>query len=465
MHAQCPHWPRTLHRPRPPAIAGACDFFVEDNLFEEAELCFRNLLNTPEFSAYAQNGLNVLAQRYVQRAELSLGKAEQDLAAVTNTLTLSKTAVAVAGRYVAKLDSLQPENEQNAALRSRLAKLAQQIKMASGQGGAAPAQQAGQTAIAALRARQEQTEAMLLNAQNELQLRDAEISRLQQVEANLSVLLGKAQQEIALRDAEIVRLQQQQQTQTPPAVAKAVPAESAAAKSARLTVAAKPSGASVRIMNIGPRYEPGIALSPGRYDISVSANGYETHRKWYEIGNGSQTLEISLKRKAKKKASVAKSTAKPVTTAPPPNKGVVGFPAKKPQSKSAFAKPQGSGSTNTPSTLKPALKPGAISPPPPGKAATGRTTPVPANKAQTAFAKPKPKPNPNNQKRQALTAEISQLQAELKRLEAVQSKNNSLEGCVASKICMEAQQEANRVSARIKTLNQQLKNLEIIDIS
>lgn len=50
-----------------------------------------------------------------------------------------------------------------------------------------------------------------------------------------------------------------------------------------LTVATQPSDARVRIMNIKPKYESGIELKEGKYDIEVSKPGYTTYRKWVVV--------------------------------------------------------------------------------------------------------------------------------------------------------------------------------------
>ncbi|WGL17274.1 bifunctional serine/threonine-protein kinase/formylglycine-generating enzyme family protein [Microbulbifer bruguierae] len=64
-----------------------------------------------------------------------------------------------------------------------------------------------------------------------------------------------------------------------------------------LMVSAKPEDARIRIMNIVPRYSPGIALEPGRYDIEVSKPGYSTVRRWIEIGSADVNLAVQLERK------------------------------------------------------------------------------------------------------------------------------------------------------------------------
>ena len=63
----------------------------------------------------------------------------------------------------------------------------------------------------------------------------------------------------------------------------------------RLTILANVESATIRIMNIGPKYQPGMSLKPGAYDVQVSATGYETYRGWHQILAGEQDLEIILR--------------------------------------------------------------------------------------------------------------------------------------------------------------------------
>jgi WD40 repeat protein len=60
-----------------------------------------------------------------------------------------------------------------------------------------------------------------------------------------------------------------------------------------LTVNPEPADARIRIMNINPRYEPGIALTAGEYDIEVSRGGYFTYREWIELTEDT-VLDITL---------------------------------------------------------------------------------------------------------------------------------------------------------------------------
>ncbi|MCP4699715.1 MAG: SUMF1/EgtB/PvdO family nonheme iron enzyme [Gammaproteobacteria bacterium] len=61
-----------------------------------------------------------------------------------------------------------------------------------------------------------------------------------------------------------------------------------------LTVNTVPEDARVRIMNIKPRYEAGILLKPGRYDIEVSREGYEMRREWMTLEEADKIVEVEL---------------------------------------------------------------------------------------------------------------------------------------------------------------------------
>ncbi|WOX05461.1 bifunctional serine/threonine-protein kinase/formylglycine-generating enzyme family protein [Microbulbifer pacificus] len=91
---------------------------------------------------------------------------------------------------------------------------------------------------------------------------------------------------------------------TQPAKTEGLPAEPAptpaveeAPPTYSLLVSVKPNDARIRIMNIVPRYSPGIALEPGRYDIEVSKPGYSTVRRWIEIGSANVNLAVELERR------------------------------------------------------------------------------------------------------------------------------------------------------------------------
>ncbi|GMG88153.1 bifunctional serine/threonine-protein kinase/formylglycine-generating enzyme family protein [Biformimicrobium ophioploci] len=77
------------------------------------------------------------------------------------------------------------------------------------------------------------------------------------------------------------------------------PAEAAADPTYRLTVKPTPAGARVRIMNIRERYQPGMALAPGRYEIEVSADLFRTTRKWVTLSDDNLQLPVNLEPEAR----------------------------------------------------------------------------------------------------------------------------------------------------------------------
>lgn len=59
----------------------------------------------------------------------------------------------------------------------------------------------------------------------------------------------------------------------------------------RLYVDAYPSDAMVRVLNIGPRFhQQGMRLEPGKYNLEISAPGYETKVIWTEIIPGEDEI-------------------------------------------------------------------------------------------------------------------------------------------------------------------------------
>ncbi|WP_444939370.1 bifunctional serine/threonine-protein kinase/formylglycine-generating enzyme family protein [Microbulbifer sp. JMSA002] len=62
------------------------------------------------------------------------------------------------------------------------------------------------------------------------------------------------------------------------------------------TVKTEPEDARVRIMNISPRYAPGIQLEPGRYDVEVSKPGYDRYRNWIIIEDQNHQLSVKLQK-------------------------------------------------------------------------------------------------------------------------------------------------------------------------
>ncbi|MEN8219382.1 MAG: PEGA domain-containing protein [Pseudomonadota bacterium] len=63
-----------------------------------------------------------------------------------------------------------------------------------------------------------------------------------------------------------------------------------------LTVNAIPSNSRIRIMNIGPKYQPGICLMEGKYEIFVTHQGYESYREWIKITDEDVSLDVMLTR-------------------------------------------------------------------------------------------------------------------------------------------------------------------------
>lgn len=55
-----------------------------------------------------------------------------------------------------------------------------------------------------------------------------------------------------------------------------------------------PADARVRILNIGPRYEPGIKLQSGDYHFEVARAGYETQRFWRTVEDAALAFEVAL---------------------------------------------------------------------------------------------------------------------------------------------------------------------------
>jgi len=75
-----------------------------------------------------------------------------------------------------------------------------------------------------------------------------------------------------------------------------------------LTIKTTP-GATVRIMNVGPKYHNGIKLAPGNYDILVEKKGYMSTRKWIKITNSDLSTYVRL---TKVETSTNENTSSPV---------------------------------------------------------------------------------------------------------------------------------------------------------
>ncbi len=64
----------------------------------------------------------------------------------------------------------------------------------------------------------------------------------------------------------------------------------------RLFVTTTPSSAVVRILNIKPKYNPGMSLEVQPYHIEVSCPGFNTHTQWYSLKAGDNALNVDLTR-------------------------------------------------------------------------------------------------------------------------------------------------------------------------
>ncbi len=61
-----------------------------------------------------------------------------------------------------------------------------------------------------------------------------------------------------------------------------------------LMVNPTPKDSTIKIMNIIPKYRPGIALAQGQYDVKVEREGYKTVRQWVALTDADVTLDIPL---------------------------------------------------------------------------------------------------------------------------------------------------------------------------
>jgi len=66
-----------------------------------------------------------------------------------------------------------------------------------------------------------------------------------------------------------------------------------AALRSRLYVNVTPHDSKIRILNITPRYTPGIALNSGSYHLEVSREGYITERKWITV-TSNQDMQVNI---------------------------------------------------------------------------------------------------------------------------------------------------------------------------
>lgn len=61
-------------------------------------------------------------------------------------------------------------------------------------------------------------------------------------------------------------------------------------------VKVSPENATIRILNIGPKYYPGIRLLPGRYHVEVTNKGYDSNTQWVTLSNKRLNLNVNLRK-------------------------------------------------------------------------------------------------------------------------------------------------------------------------
>ena len=83
----------------------------------------------------------------------------------------------------------------------------------------------------------------------------------------------------------------------------------------RIFVDTEPTDATIKILNIGPKFYQGMELDGGRYHVEVSAIGHDTKRQWIELSAGEdKTLTIRLESVSAKVVKAAKGTWRDPTT-------------------------------------------------------------------------------------------------------------------------------------------------------
>lgn len=65
------------------------------------------------------------------------------------------------------------------------------------------------------------------------------------------------------------------------------------------SVNTRPDNANIRILNITPKYQPGILLNPGRYHIEVRHPKYKTIKRWITLANDDMNMSIDLQNNLK----------------------------------------------------------------------------------------------------------------------------------------------------------------------
>jgi hypothetical protein len=85
-------------------------------------------------------------------------------------------------------------------------------------------------------------------------------------------------------------------------------------ESGKLFVDTAPTGAKVRILNIGPKFHQGMELRPGRYHVETSKPGYETKKMWVQLeAEDNKRLEVRLEQLQASIQQAAAYTRRPST--------------------------------------------------------------------------------------------------------------------------------------------------------
>ncbi len=61
-----------------------------------------------------------------------------------------------------------------------------------------------------------------------------------------------------------------------------------------LYIKTRPADAIVRILNIGPKYQPGMLLKPGKYEVEVTKSGYPRHVSFFELTVENRVYYVEL---------------------------------------------------------------------------------------------------------------------------------------------------------------------------
>ncbi len=97
-------------------------------------------------------------------------------------------------------------------------------------------------------------------------------------------------------------------------------------KKYKLYVNATPPNAEIRIMNIVPKYQPGIPLKADKYKVKISQKGCKTDERWIEITNHDYTFDVNLQCKVIPASSPSKIIPASSPTPPTVKKTVKKFP-------------------------------------------------------------------------------------------------------------------------------------------